>query len=107
MQRLRQLEPSWLRSGQTTSLVLSETEKELVRLRGGGMTAHAGRGGRAGIGELGQQLWWSIAQLGAVKAGGSWQTELWELSRQAAEGLFSVCGDVCSILLPMRRAAKL
>lgn len=44
MQRLRQLEPSWLRSGQTTSLVLSETEKEFVRLRGGGMTAHAGRG---------------------------------------------------------------
>lgn len=42
MQRLRQLEPSWLRSGQTTSLVLSETEKLLVRFRGGGMTAHAG-----------------------------------------------------------------
>jgi hypothetical protein len=31
MQRLRQLEPSWLRSGQTTSLFASVMEKEDVR----------------------------------------------------------------------------
>jgi hypothetical protein len=31
MQRLRQLEPSWLRSGQTTSLLESVIEKDEVR----------------------------------------------------------------------------
>lgn len=36
-QRLRQLEPSLFLRGQTTSLVASETEKELVREVRGGM----------------------------------------------------------------------
>lgn len=31
MQRLRQLEPSWLRSGQTTSLLASVIEKDEVK----------------------------------------------------------------------------
>lgn len=31
MQRLRQLEPSWLRNGQTTSLLASVIENEEVR----------------------------------------------------------------------------
>ena len=37
MQRFRQLEPSWFVSGQTTSLVASETENEEVRAARGGM----------------------------------------------------------------------
>lgn len=39
MQRFRQAEPSWLRSGQTTTLFSSLTEKELVSgaAREGGM----------------------------------------------------------------------
>lgn len=36
-QRLRQLEPSWLRSGQTTSLAESAIEKEEVRDDRGGI----------------------------------------------------------------------
>lgn len=39
MQRLRQAEPSWLRSGQTTTLFSSETENEPVRGARGGMAA--------------------------------------------------------------------
>lgn len=43
MHRLRQLEPSWLRSGQTTSsLLLSVMEKDEVREDRGGMTACLG-----------------------------------------------------------------
>jgi len=51
MQRLRQDEPSWFFSGQTTSLLTSVTEKELVRaerggmFRGGGGAASAQSGG--------------------------------------------------------------
>jgi len=37
MQRLRQPEPSWFFSGQTTSLLASVTEKELVRPDRGGI----------------------------------------------------------------------
>lgn len=37
MHRLRQLEPSWLRSGQTTSLLASVMEKDEVREDLGGM----------------------------------------------------------------------
>lgn len=36
-QRLRQLEPSWLRNGHTTSLLASETEKDEVRADRGGI----------------------------------------------------------------------
>ena len=53
--RFRQLEPSWLRSGHTTSLLASVTEKEEVREARGGMLAgllqaprHEGHGGRRG-----------------------------------------------------------
>jgi len=35
--RFLQLEPSWLRSGHTTSLLTSVTEKELVKEARGGM----------------------------------------------------------------------
>jgi hypothetical protein len=38
-QRLRQLEPSWLRNGQTTSLLASETEKDEVREDRGGIVS--------------------------------------------------------------------
>lgn len=39
-QRFRQLEPSWFRRGQTTSLLASVTEKEDVRFeRGGGIAS--------------------------------------------------------------------
>lgn len=52
MQRLRQLEPSWFRSGQTTSLLASVIEKDEVRDdRGGILSASppcAGRGAWAG-----------------------------------------------------------
>ena len=37
MQRLRQLEPSWFRSGQTTSLLASVIEKEEVKADRGGI----------------------------------------------------------------------
>lgn len=37
MQRLRQLEPSWLRNGQTTSLLASVMEKDDVRDERGGI----------------------------------------------------------------------
>jgi hypothetical protein len=36
-QRLRQLEPSWFRKGQTTSLLASETEKDDVNEDRGGI----------------------------------------------------------------------
>lgn len=43
MQRLRQLEPSWLRSGQTTSLFASVMEKDDVSDdRGGILVIHTG-----------------------------------------------------------------
>jgi hypothetical protein len=48
MQRLRQLEPSWLRRGQTTSLLESVSEKEDVREdRGGILTVRCGSQSRA------------------------------------------------------------
>lgn len=37
MQRLRQLEPSWFRSGQTTSLLASVIEKDEVKEDRGGI----------------------------------------------------------------------
>lgn len=37
MQRLRQLEPSWFRKGQTTSLLASVIEKDEVREDRGGI----------------------------------------------------------------------
>lgn len=40
MQRLRQLEPSWLRSGQTTSLLESLMEKDDVRDDRGGIVSY-------------------------------------------------------------------
>ena len=43
---LRQWLPSWLRRGQTTSLLMSATEKEVWRGARGGMA----RGGRAEVG---------------------------------------------------------
>jgi len=39
VQRLRQAEPSWLRSGQTTTLFSSETENEPVSEERGGIVA--------------------------------------------------------------------
>lgn len=48
MQRLRQLEPSWLRRGQTTSLLESVSEKEDVREdRGGILTVRCGAQSRS------------------------------------------------------------
>jgi hypothetical protein len=38
-QRFRQLEPSWFVRGQTTSLLASVSEKELVREERGGMAS--------------------------------------------------------------------
>lgn len=35
--RFRQLDPSWFLNGQTTSLLVSEAEKELVKVDFGGM----------------------------------------------------------------------
>ena len=56
VQRLRQAEPSWLRSGQTTTLFSSLTEKEPVK---------GARGGMASIGHriLGE----------TVRGGGGWE----------------------------------
>lgn len=65
MQRLRQLEPSWFRSGQTTSLLASVIEKDEVKEdRGGILSATppcAGRGedGGGGGGIEGLTLWWA------------------------------------------------
>jgi hypothetical protein len=51
MQRLRQLEPSWLRSGQTTSLFASVIEKDDVRDDLGGIVDERGsRRLMAGVG---------------------------------------------------------
>jgi len=48
-QRFRQLEPSWFVRGQTTSLLASVSEKELVREERGGMACCMyPRGGLAG-----------------------------------------------------------
>lgn len=41
-QRFRQLEPSWPVNGQTTSLLASEAEKELVREDRGGIASQRG-----------------------------------------------------------------
>lgn len=52
MQRLRQAEPSWLRSGQTTTLFSSETEKEPVsEARGGMADSIYARAGPSAVGE--------------------------------------------------------
>ena len=53
MQRFRQAELSWLRSGQTTTLFSSETEKEPVSAARGGMASieEGGEGGRRGARE--------------------------------------------------------
>lgn len=101
MQRLRQLEPSWLRSGQTTSLVLSETEKLLVRFLGGGMTAHAGR---LGCG-AGLKLESSSGERARSMEQRFWRSELWcswcakllELSERLRGCVvrFSGSGDHC------------
>jgi hypothetical protein len=49
VQRLRQADPSWLRSGQTTTLFSSDTEKDPVREARGGMASCIyPRTGRAG-----------------------------------------------------------
>lgn len=54
MQRLRQLEPSWFRSGQTTSLLASVIEKEEVKAdRGGILSTTPPCAGGDGSGE-----WW-------------------------------------------------
>ena len=54
MQRLRQLEPSWFRSGQTTSLLASVIEKEEVKADRGGIlsTTPPYAGGETGPGKF-------------------------------------------------------
>ena len=61
MQRLRQLEPSWFRSGQTTSLFASVIEKEEVKEDRGGILSLAppcaGRSEDQGGGIEGFEFW--------------------------------------------------
>lgn len=78
MQRLRQAEPSWLRSGQTTTLFSSDTEKDPVREARGGMAASIQARGEPGPwggsgGATGRRQWrvGSLRQLeGALLAAG-------------------------------------
>lgn len=51
-QRLRQLEPSWLRRGQTTSLFASETEKDEVKEDRGGIVQCRPHHAQAGVERL-------------------------------------------------------
>lgn len=51
-QRLRQLEPSWLRNGQTTSLLASETEKEEVSDERGGIVVVEPMNAKRGVDRL-------------------------------------------------------
>ena len=46
MHLFRQLDPSWFLNGQTTSLLASDAEKELVNEFLGGMPGGYGSGGR-------------------------------------------------------------
>lgn len=81
MQRFLQAEPSWFRSGQTTTLFSSDTEKDPVSEARGGIPSciYPGAGGRAK---------WAKGRgtTGAVR-GVQWQSwssgvatgELWEL----------------------------
>lgn len=99
MQRLRQADPSWLRSGQTTTLFSSDTEKEPVSEARGGIPS--GIYPRAGPCEA-KARWWQRQTHGAAahqsqlrgprgrragaglrcgrpRRGGASSRELWEL----------------------------
>lgn len=95
MQRLRQAELSWLRSGQTTTLFSSETEKEPVSEARGGMASIyppclcvCGSGPRVKTSaQVG--FWVSMAPAEVCNAGGAAVFELDKVSQTASSwGLF-------------------
>jgi hypothetical protein len=72
VQRLRQAELSWFRSGQTTTLFSSLTEKELVSgaARDGGMAASIN--GRSFASKQWHVKSWALGRRSSIKACAAW-----------------------------------